>query len=45
VKRVDNILRFTAEGHDVVVFSDGRALIHGTEDPGRAKAIYARYVG
>ncbi len=45
VRRVDNVLRFTAEGHDIVVFADGRALIHGTEDPGRAKAIYARYVG
>ncbi len=45
VRHMDHILRFTAEGHDVVVFPDGRALIHGTEDPGRAKAIYARYVG
>ena len=44
-RRVDSALRFTAEGHDVVVFADGRALIHGTEDPGRAKAIYARYIG
>lgn len=45
VKRVDSVLRFSAEGHDVVVFADGRALVHGTEDVGRAKAIYARYVG
>ncbi len=44
-RRVDSALRFHAEGHDVVVFADGRALIHGTEDPGRAKAIYARYIG
>jgi molybdopterin/thiamine biosynthesis adenylyltransferase len=45
VRRVDTALRFTAEGHDIVVFEDGRALVHGTEDPGRAKALYARYVG
>ncbi len=45
VRRLDSVLRFTAEGHDVVVFADGRALIHGTEDGGRAKAIYARYIG
>jgi adenylyltransferase/sulfurtransferase len=45
VRRVDTVLRFHAEGHDVVVFEDGRALVHGTEDPGRAKAIYARYIG
>lgn len=44
-RRVDSALRFHAEGHDVVVFADGRALVHGTEDPGRAKAIYARYIG
>ncbi len=45
VNRVDSVLRFTAEGHDVIVFEDGRALVHGTEDVGRAKAIYARYIG
>jgi adenylyltransferase/sulfurtransferase len=45
VKRIDTVLRFHAEGHDVVVFEDGRALVHGTEDAGRAKAIYARYIG
>lgn len=44
-RRVDSALRFHAEGHDVVVFADGRALVHGTEDEGRAKAIYARYIG
>jgi adenylyltransferase/sulfurtransferase len=44
-RRIDSALRFRAEGHDVVVFADGRALVHGTEDPARAKAIYARYIG
>jgi adenylyltransferase/sulfurtransferase len=27
------------------VFSDGRAIIHGTDDLGRAKSIYARFIG
>jgi adenylyltransferase/sulfurtransferase len=44
-RKVDSVLQFSAEGHDVVVFADGRALVHGTEDPDRAKAIYARYIG
>lgn len=32
-------------GVTVSVFRDGRAVIEGTEDPARARAIYARYVG
>ena len=29
----------------VAVFEDGRALVEGTEDPERARAIYDRTVG
>lgn len=29
----------------VVFFNDGRALVHGTEDPVTAKALYHRYLG
>jgi adenylyltransferase/sulfurtransferase len=29
----------------LTVFPDGRALVHGVTDAGRAKAIYARFVG
>jgi adenylyltransferase/sulfurtransferase len=29
----------------LTVFADGRALIHGVNEAGRAKAIYARFVG
>jgi hypothetical protein len=38
---------FTAEVEDVVltIFSDGRCVVRGTGDPGRARAIYERYVG
>jgi adenylyltransferase/sulfurtransferase len=29
----------------LTVFLDGRTIVHGTNDPARAKAIHARYVG
>lgn len=34
-------------GHDyrLTLFTDGRAVVQGTEEPSVAKAIYARYVG
>lgn len=31
--------------HRLVVFRDGRALVHGTKDIQEAKAIYYRYLG
>lgn len=39
------LLRFDVEGLRVTLFPDGRALIDGTDDPGRARAVYDRYVG
>ncbi len=45
VKRAGDILRFEAEGHRLTVFGDGRALVEGTEDPDRARAVYDRWVG
>ena len=30
---------------ELTVFEDGRAIVRGTEDAGRAKSIYSRYVG
>jgi molybdopterin-synthase adenylyltransferase len=30
---------------ELSVFPDGRAIVHGTSDPARARAIYARYIG
>lgn len=32
-------------GIELTVFHDGRAIVKGTQDPARARAIYARYVG
>ena len=33
------------EGHPVTLYPDGRALIQKTDDPTRARALYARYLG
>ncbi|MDL0435607.1 ThiF family adenylyltransferase [Niallia sp. SS-2023] len=33
------------EKHRVVLFKDGRAIIHGTDERSRARAIYSRLVG
>ncbi len=47
VEVVDNgyLVRFRAEGRDVVLFQDGRAIVRGTDDVGAARALYARFVG
>ncbi len=44
---VDNgyLLRFRADGHDVVLFRDGRAIVRGLDDPTAARALYARFIG
>ena len=39
------VLEFEVEEFRLRVFPDGRALIEGTEDPARARAVYDRYVG
>jgi adenylyltransferase/sulfurtransferase len=39
------LMRFDVEGLRVTLFPDGRALIDGTDDPGRARAVYDRYIG
>ncbi len=39
------LLRFEADGKEVTVFSDGRAIIKGTTDPAAARTIYAKYIG
>lgn len=45
VNRNDYLLRFQAPEAELVVFSDGRALIKGVSDTAQARALYARYVG
>lgn len=39
------LVRFTVEGLRLTLFPDGRALIEGTSDAGRARAVYDRYIG
>lgn len=39
------LLSFAIGARRLVLFEDGRALIHGTHDPAEAKTIYDRYLG
>ncbi len=39
------LLRFETDGRTLVVFADGRAIVHGSQDPAEARALYARYLG
>lgn len=45
VRRNDFLLRFQVPPYEMTVFSDGRAVIKGTQDPGVARSLYARYIG
>jgi len=38
-------LRVTLDPYELMVFSDGRAIVRGTTDVGVARSLYARYVG
>ncbi len=40
-----HLVRFAASGCDITVFADGRAIVKGTDDPVKARALYARYIG
>ena len=39
------LLRAKLERRELVLFKDGRAIVHGTEDPAEARSVYARFVG
>ncbi len=39
------LLRCDLGDAQISVFADGRALIHGVDDPAQARSLYARYVG
>ena len=45
VKANGLLLRFTYAPYTLTVFPDGRALIQGTTDVGRARSLYARFLG
>jgi adenylyltransferase/sulfurtransferase len=40
-----HLVRFRAPDAELVVFADGRAIVKGTADAARARAVLARYVG
>jgi len=40
-----HLVRFRAPEGELVVFADGRAIVKGTADVARARAVLARYVG
>jgi adenylyltransferase/sulfurtransferase len=39
------LIHFKADPYELVLFSDGRAIVRGTSDEGVARALYSRYVG
>jgi adenylyltransferase/sulfurtransferase len=41
----DYLVRCRADGHEITIFADGRAIIKGTADLAVARSLYARYVG
>lgn len=45
VKRNEYLVRFSIDENEITVFTDGRAIVKGTDDPTLARVLYARYVG
>ncbi len=39
------LLSYTIDNHRMVIFKDGRAIIHGTKDVDQARTLYYRYFG
>jgi len=39
------MLRFTVDNHEMVVFSDSRAILRNTTDESLARGLYAKYIG
>jgi adenylyltransferase/sulfurtransferase len=45
VRQNDFLLRFCVAPYEMTVFTDGRAILKGTQDPVVARSLYARYIG
>jgi len=45
VKSNAYLVRFAADGYEITVFADGRAIIKGTDDPSIARGVYSRFIG
>jgi adenylyltransferase/sulfurtransferase len=41
----EHLVRFQANGADLVVFADGRVIVKGVSDAAQARSVYAKYVG
>ena len=39
------MLKFNVEEYEFAFFPDGRAIIKGTNDPDKARPLYAQYIG
>ena len=40
-----HLLQFEVGGRRLVVFPDGRAIVHGSGDPAEARTLVSRYIG
>ncbi|MGD9564295.1 MAG: ThiF family adenylyltransferase [Pyrinomonadaceae bacterium] len=45
IKRNAYLVRFDADGNEMTLFSDGRAIVKGTDDVSVARSLYSRFVG
>ncbi len=45
VRANEYAVRFFIPPYEMTIFPDGRAIVKGTDDPGVARSLYARYVG
>jgi sulfur carrier protein ThiS adenylyltransferase len=45
VQRNPYLLSYTVDTHRLVIFKDGRVLVHGTKDITEAKSLYHKYLG
>ena len=45
VKQNEYLVRLSTDGKEITVFSDGRAIIKGTDDITEGRSLYAKYVG
>ena len=45
VRANEYLLRIDSDDAEIVVFSDGRAIVKGVSDAAQARTLYAKYVG
>ncbi len=45
VKQNEYLARFSSGDHEITVFRDARAIIHGTDDISVARSLYAKFIG